>query len=145
MPTKDQAWQFALMIQAGLPSSEAITYFTDSTDPQELGIMLRRWMSSKLVRDASATLMGKSWQEMTLEEKIKTSLDYHYAGLAYFLLSHNYSEVGDKDKAKADAARHALESKLAGTAGKTDALSQFFNDINTGKVKLGKAPVPAAN
>jgi hypothetical protein len=82
---------------------------------------------------------------MTLEEKIKTATDNHYAQLAYFLFSHNYSDLGTTDKAKADTARQALEAKLAGTAGKGDALSQFFSDINSGKIKLGKPVLPSVS
>jgi hypothetical protein len=83
-----------------------------------------------------ASLMKKAWQEMTLSEKMETALDIHYSGLAYFLFSHNYGDLGAADKAKADTARTALEQKLAGVAGRGDALSRFFDDINSGKVKL---------
>jgi hypothetical protein len=141
MPTKDQAFQFAIMLQAGLPASEAILYFVQPEDPQELAIILRKWIHSAAVKEATSQLLGKSWVNMTLEEKIKTATDNHYAQLAYFLFSHNYSDLGTVDKAKADTARTALEAKMAGVAGKTDALSQFFDDINSGKIKLGK-PVP---
>ena len=133
------------MLQAGLPASEAILYFTETSDPQELAHMLRKWMTSKAVKEATSQLLGKSWTEMTLEEKIKTATDNHYAQLAYFLFSHNYSDLGQVDKAKADTARQALEAKLAGVAGKGDALSQFFHDINTGKIKLGKPILPVSH
>lgn len=139
MPDKDQAIQFAIMLQAGLPASEAILYFVSPEDPTELTLLLRKWMQSKAVKEATRELLGKSWTEMTLEEKIKTATDNHYAQLAYFLFSHNYTEMNQTDKAKADTARQALENKLAGTSGKTDALSQFFADINSGKVVLKQA------
>jgi hypothetical protein len=142
LPSEDQAKQFCIMLQAGLPASQAILYFTETSDPGELAGTLKAWMRSRVVRKAQQELMGKSWQQMSLEERIKTALDQHYAGLAYLLFSTNYVEAGSVEKGKLDSARVALEAKMAGTAGKTDALSQFFADINSGKVKLSK-PAPA--
>ena len=141
-PTTDQAMQFCIMINAGLPAMEAIVYFaTPEDDSEALAYKLRDWQRSPVTKRAMATLMRKSWTEMSLDERITHALDLHYSGLAYFLFSHNYADLGGPDKAKADTARQALEARMAGTAGKTDALSQFFNDINTGKVKLNQ-PVP---
>lgn len=128
-PDKDSALQFAIMLQAGLPASEAIRYFTDSQDPKELALMLDKWLHSKSVAAAQVVLLSKPWQEMTLDEQCKTALDYAYAGMAYFLFSRNYSEMGTTDQAKYNAARQALESKLAGMAGKGDPLSQFLADF----------------
>jgi hypothetical protein len=142
VPSKEQAHQFAIMLRAGLPASEAILYFTDSEDPRELQELLGSWTRSRAVKVAMAELAGKAWTDLTLEEQIKNALDQHYRGLAYFLHSHHYAEVGDKDKAKLDTARTALEQKQAGTAGKGDALTRFFDDINTGRVKLS---VPKLN
>lgn len=139
-PSKDQALQFAIMLGAGLPASEAILYFTESEDPRELQEMLSGWMRSRAVKSAMAELQGKAWTDMSLEEQINNALNQHYRGLAYFLHSHHYAEVGEKDKAKLDTARNALEAKVAGTAGKGDALSQFFADINSGKLKLAGLP-----
>jgi hypothetical protein len=136
MPTKEQAEQFALMLNAGLPAEEAILYFTDSEDPAEVGEMLANWLRSKALKAATLKLQSKPWTEMSLEEKLHTSIDLHYAGLAYFLFTHNYGSLGPADKAKADTARGAIEAKLAGTAGKTDVLSQFISDLNSGKRKL---------
>jgi hypothetical protein len=80
---------------------------------------------------------------MTLEEQIRAGLDQQYASLAYLCFSINYVTASDREKAKLDAARTALEAKLAGTAGKTDALSSFFEDIRSGKLRLNKpAPLP---
>jgi hypothetical protein len=137
-PDKEQALQFAVMLQAGLPAHEAIRYFCSNEDEVQLAYMLKDWQKSPLVARAMQTLMGKTWQEMTLDERIAHALDLHYSGLAYFLFSNNYSDLQGSDKLKADTARQALEARQAGTAGKSDALSQFFADINSGKVKLAK-------
>jgi hypothetical protein len=128
-PSKEEALQFAIMLQAGLPASDAIRYFTDSQDPKELALLLDKWLHSKAVASAQVTLLGKAWQEMTLDEQCKAGLDYAYAGMAYCLFSRNYSEMGTTDQAKYNAARIALESKIAGMAGKGDPLSQFLADF----------------
>jgi hypothetical protein len=142
MPTEDQAFQFAVMLQAGLPASQAILYFVQSEDPGEIAHTLAKWLKSRAVRTAQTKLTGRAWQEMTLDERCRAALDQHYSGMAWLLFSQHYSEASSLDKGKLDSARMALEAKLAGTAGKQDALSQFFSDINTGKLKL-KAETPS--
>lgn len=141
LPDDSQALAFAVMLQAGLPASEAILYFTeDISDPNELAAILKKWQSSGKVRKAMLSLMRKPWHEMSLDERIRYALDLHYSSLAHFLFSHNYSEIGAADKAKADTARVALEAKLAGMSGKTDALTRFFDDIASGKLHLNPVP-----
>lgn len=144
-PSDEQARAFAVMLSAGLPAEQAILYFTDTQDPAQVSEMLRVWTRSRKVQAAQALLMGKSWQEMSLEERIKYALDQHYSALAYLLYSTNYNSVGPQDKAKLDTARVALEQKLAGTAGKGDALSQFFEDFRAGKLKLQQPLSPKVN
>jgi hypothetical protein len=138
-PTEEQALQFAVMISAGLPASEAILYFIESEDPAELAMLLKRWTRSKAVKRALSSLHRKPWQDMTLDERMRAALEQHYNGLAYMLFSNNYLEANSTDKGKLDTARAAIESKLAGTAGKLDALSQFYDDVNSGKLKLKSA------
>lgn len=133
-PNKEQAQQFAIILSSGLPAEDAITYFCDTTDEDELRETLKVWLSSRAVKAAILTLQGRPWNEMSLDEKIRTSLDFTYSSMAYFLLTHNYGTLGRDDKAKADTARAALEAKLAGTAGKGDALAEFFEDLRKGKL-----------
>lgn len=135
MPSKEEAFQFALMLQCGLPPADALLYFVSSEDPAELATTLKKWLNAKSVKDAMTELMGKSWQDLTDEERLKRALENHYNQLAYFLFSHNYSTLGPTDKAKADTARQAIEAKLAGQAGKVDAFSRFFEDFQAGKLK----------
>lgn len=142
MPTEEQAIQFAIILAAGLPPSEAIRYFAISEDPGEIAQMLSKWLRSALVRKHQNKLLGKAWQDMTLDERINLSLDRHYSGMAWLLLTNHYAEADGSMKGKLDAARQALEAKKAGTSGKMDALSQFFDDINRGKVKLTKSVSP---
>lgn len=135
-PSKDQALQFAIMLQAGLPASEAILYFTDERDPGSLGEILGDWLKSRALKSAQLALMRRPWQELSLEERIRYALDQHYSQLAYFLFSHHVTEMGAADHTKATTARQALEAKLAGQAGRQDALSRFFDDINQRRIQL---------
>jgi hypothetical protein len=143
-PTEEQAYQFAVMLAAGLPASEAILYFAETDDAAELAALIGKWMRSRLVKKATLQLMKKPWQDMNLEERAKYALDLHYSQLAYMLYSHHYAEVEQQNKAKLDTARQALEAKLAGYAGKGDALSRFFEDLRSERIKLPK-PVAVLN
>lgn len=140
-PSDEQAMQFAIMLQAGLPAEQAILYFADTDDPATIHLMLQKWTRSRAVATAQKALLGKSWQEMSLEEKIDTALNQHYASLAFLLFSTNYVSAGQSEKNKLDSARQALEAKKAGTAGKGDVLSTFFDDVRSGRIKLN--PIPA--
>jgi hypothetical protein len=143
-PSSEQALQFAIMIKAGLPPKDALGYFLppEMTDPRDIAQVLIQWQRSREVQRATHQLMGKAWQEMSLEEMRDYALDRHYAQMAYFLFSTHYADLQGNDKLKADTARQALEAQRAGTAGQQDALSQFFADINSGKVKLAKPVMP---
>lgn len=143
LPSDDQATAFVIMLQAGLPPAQAILYFTDSEDPGEIAFLLKRWQRSTAVRKAQSRLTSKSWQDMTLDERCRYALDQHYSALAYLLFSTHYAEVGSTDKAKLDSARTAIEAKLAGTAGKGDPMSQFIDDLKTGKLRMLR-PAPLA-
>lgn len=125
----ETGYQFALMLQSGLPHVDALRYFYPETDPNDLGPLVKEWISNKFVLSATRKLQGKAFQEMTLEEKIKCTLDLHYSQMAYFLYSHNYSTLNSQDKLKADTCRLALESKAAGTAGKMTPLTEFWADL----------------
>lgn len=135
-PSDDQALQFAIMLGAGLPAEQAILYFTESDDPATVHLMLQKWTRARNVQTAQKTLLGKSWQEMSLDEKIDTALNQHYAALAFLLFSTNYVSASSTEKGKLDSARTALEAKKAGVAGKGDALSMFFDDVKSGRIKL---------
>lgn len=140
-PTDEQALQFAIMLQAGLPAKEAILYFyEEENDPVFIATALAKWTRSRAVKRAQLKLMRKPWQEMTTDERMHYALDQHYSSLAYVLFSANYLEASQSDKAKLDTARSAIEAKLAGTAGKVDSLTRFFDDVSSGKVKLLSKP-----
>lgn len=142
LPSADEAQQFAVMLTAGMPPEEAILYFFED---KENGIAaIDRWMKAATVRAAITKLQnGKTWQAMSLDERITFSLEKHYTELAYYLFSRNYVTLQGADKAKADTARVTLEVKQAGLSGKMEPLALFWNDVKSGKVKLNTpAPVP---
>lgn len=132
-PDQDQALQFCLMLQSGLPASEAIRYFVPEDDPAELGRILLAWKRSSLVQRQWDRLQGKKWTEMSLDERIRVGLDRNRAGMAYILYSINYSEASPSEKAKLDTARGALEAYVAGNAGKGSPLDDFLADMKAGK------------
>ena len=141
-PTKETALQFATMLSCGAPAREAITYFLPeeenglSLPPAQIEALLQRWMRSKVVQDAILFTQGGDWTEMTFEAKLRFALDKTYTEMAYFLYSRNYAELSGPEKAKADTCRTTLEAKLAGTAGKLNAVEQFWSDVAGGKIKL---------
>lgn len=140
----DEATAFCLMLQAGLPPEEAMVYFLpEGAGKKDALELLAVFQSSKAVKKAQRAQLGKAWQELTLEERIKVALDQHYAGLAYLLFSTHYATATMGDKSKLDTARAALETKQAGMAGKTDALARFFDDLQTGRLKLNPVTLPA--
>ncbi len=137
--TADLARQFALMLQGGMPAIDAIRYFVPGMEEQLLPGEAQRWMRSHFVSKAILFIQGKTFQDMTLEEKIKYTLDLHYSQIAYYLYSRNYSELNGADRQKADICRSALEAKAAGTAGTRSPISDFWDDVRLGRVKLGQA------
>lgn len=135
-PDENQASQFAVMLEAGLTATQAILYFIESDDPGYLGQVAARWTRARTVQKAQQALLDKSWAAMSTDERMKVALDRHYSQLATILFSTHYAEANPQEKGKMDEARKALESKVAGTAGKGDPFSRFMDDLNTGKLKL---------
>lgn len=139
-PSSAQAEQFCLMLNAGMPSLDAIKYFLAEGEWTAGAVQAvhDKWVNSGAVKKAWAVILGKSWQDLDLDARIQFAIDKHYAELAYFLYSHNFSSVAGADLVKANTARGVLETKLAGLAGRGDALSEFLLDLQKGKVKLGE-------
>ena len=136
-PLKEDALQLALMLNSGMPSLDAMRYFYPDDDPERVRFEHDRWLRTRSVQSAIKTVQnGKSWQDMSLDERVKFAVDKHYSELAYFLYTNNYTLLSGQDRQKADICRAALEAKLAGTAGKMDALTSWMEDIRAGRVKL---------
>lgn len=134
-PSKEQALQFAILLQAGLPAEHAILYFAESDDPGEIALLLSKWTRSRTVAEAQRSLLGKNWQEMTTEEMCDVALDQSYRSMAYLLWTTNYVTANQGEKAKIDTARTALEAKKAGTAGKIDPLFAFIEEFKREKAR----------
>jgi hypothetical protein len=128
------------MMNAGMAPDQAIIYFLGDGDwtPGAINAVLDRWLGSQAVKRAWKVVMGGAWQDLDLDRRIGFALDKHYSELAYFLYTHNYSSVGGSDLTKANTARGVLETKVAGMAGKGDALTQFMAELQSGKLKLGQ-------
>ena len=141
-PSELHAKQFALLLHAGVPPTEAIQLFLDFKDAAELNAALQVWSRANLVRGALRDLRGKAWEKMTTEEMIEEGLEQHYRQLAFTLDNLHYFEVSASDRQKLDAARTALEAKKAGTAGAGNGLDEFMNLLRQNKIKPAAIPVP---
>lgn len=140
-PSPEQARQFALMLSSGAPSHEAIRYFLpedarEIISSSSIAAITDKWMRSKLVQKEIVILQGGEWEDLSIGEKLQLAIDKTYVEMAYFLYTRNYVDLDGPSKAKADTCRVALEAKLAGTAGKLNAVEQFWLDVQSGKVKL---------
>jgi len=143
LPSKDQALEFCLMLNAGLPSEEAIRFFLDgdtSWDEDAIRGLHDRWVRSRTVQEAMLQVMGKPWQKLSLQERMTFAINKHYNEMAYFLYSHNYSTISGADKTKADTCRVALEQKLAGTAGRLGPLEEFWKALQDKSISLKERP-----
>lgn len=141
---KDQAQQFALILTSGVPPLEALRYMLPDMPDGELKAELQRWMRDPAVQKAILALQGKAWEGMSLEERITFAVEKHYSEVAYFLYAHNYADLVGAERQKADTCRQVLEAKLAGLAGKMDALTRFYDDLMKGR-QVQRPGVPNAN
>ena len=144
-PTREEALKFATLMQAGMPSEEAIFYFfpdltTSDEDLRKLRVEHDRWSRSRAVKDAVREVRKWDWEDLSLDDMVKQAVDKTYKEMAYFLHSRNYVSLPQAERQKADTCRTALEAKLAGSAGKTNELTMFFDDIMRGTRKLAVLP-----
>lgn len=140
LPSKEQALEFCLMLNAGLPSEEAIRFFVDDMDEAALAALHQRWVRSPNIAKAMLQVMGKPWQQLSLEERMTFAINKHYNEMAYFLYSHNYATISGADKTKADTCRTALEAKIAGTAGRLGPLEEFWKALQDKTISLQPRP-----
>lgn len=125
----EEAWQFAVILSSGCPHLQALSYFYPDCKLGELKVELDRWLKSAKVRKSIIKLQGKEWEAMSLQERLEYSINKHYSELAFFLYNANYNDLIGPDRAKADVCRTVIEAKLAGMAGKQDAMTRFFDDF----------------
>ena len=130
--SKFDADQYALMLLAGIPRTVAASYFAPQNCSQdELEEYAHDWGKQVEVVEAVQrhSADGTPWHLMGPEERLKVAVDKHYADRAYFLWSHNYSDLNGLDKQKADSCLATLEAKLAGTAGQGSVLDRLYEDV----------------
>lgn len=139
-PSIEAASEVALMIASGMPSIEAVAYFVSDPDPGLIKHVHDAWMAHAHIADAILRLQGKAWHKMSADQRLQWAKDKAYAEMAYFVYSHNYSDLGGADLAKYDNCRKAIETKLAGMEGKVEGMQAFWNDLLSGKKQ---APNPA--
>jgi hypothetical protein len=140
---REKASQLALIMSSGCPAEQAMGYFLPDLDPVDRGPVMRRWLASEAFAKAVERLQGKSWQAMSLEERIRYAIDKHYTEHAYFLYTNNYVSLTGAERQKADTCRAVLEAKLAGLAGKGNPLDNFWQDLVAGRISLPTGPVAA--
>ena len=129
--TSKQAQEFARIVLSGVPTHKAARYFLpEVVDANEVRDAAMDFYRQPEVQEALEKLTGGvPWQRLSKDERLAISLDKHYAELAYFLWSNNYSDLDGAGKQKADTCRQALEAKVAGTAGKGNAMERFYEDL----------------
>ena len=127
----EEADQFALLLLAGMPALIVVKcFFPPSTSEGLLKAAAQEMPKQPTVQAALVRLTGGTpWQRLRPEERLELALKKHYAEMAYFLWTQNYQEAQGADKAKADTCRAALEAKLAGTAGKGNALERLYEEL----------------
>lgn len=140
MPTKEQAGQLALMIVSGMPLRDCLTYFFPDAEEADLVTTEKLWRKSPYLSQEIRKLQGKAWQEMDLDERIKLSIDKHYAEAAYYLYSRNYATLQGNEKLKADTCRQVLEAKLAGMSGKMAPMERWLDDVRKGLIHVDGMP-----
>ena len=125
-----EAQQFALLLFAGVPPAAVATSLLppDATET-EVETAAQEWPRQRVVLTAIEKLSGGQWQDLRKEERLQLAIEKHYAEMAYFLWTHNYADLQGPDRSKADTCRAALEAKLAGTAGKGNALERLYEEI----------------
>lgn len=123
-----QAEQFALILLSGCPVAQAVTYFL-GPDEDEVAAS-EAWPRQPAVLAATKKLTGGvSWHELGEQERMELALKNHYAQLAFFLYVNNYNDLDGAKKQKADTCRQVLETKLAGLAGQSNPLNDFYGDM----------------
>lgn len=137
-----QAEQFALILLSGCPVTQAVTYFLESSEDELRAV--EEWPRQPAVLAATKKLTGGvAWQEMGEQERIEFALKKHYAELAYFIYSTNYNDLEGAKKQKSDTCRQVLETKLAGLAGQSNPLTDFYSDmLSTYKKQVKDSAIP---
>ena len=139
--TKAEAEQFAQMVLSGAPVAEVVRYFWEEEMPEEvLAACEEAWPLQPEVLAAVRLMTGGApWHQMSDPARLDSALKKHYSEMAYFLWTTNYAECEGGEKLKSDTCRQAIETKLAGMAGRESPLAQFYQDVLRRYEAQGKA------
>lgn len=128
-PTESQALEFAKLLRAGVPQPDALCYVLGAVEPGIIELALPRWMRSRLVVDALATLNGGRWPALDHDARLDIALDKHYAEMAHYLYTHDYDSADGPTLRKLDAARTSLESLRTGRMQENSPFVKFLRSI----------------
>lgn len=145
--TADTAYEFVKLLHAGLSGLDALAYIapdylgTIAEDADAQRALLTAWARSRLVLEATTKLNSAPWQSLDPEARLQIALDKHYAELAYFLYTHDWSEAEGTDLKKATDAREALAKRLEGSDSTTDSpMAAFMRAVQSGEIRMGIPP-----
>ena len=136
-PDAVQARFYAAAVEAGLDGGLVLHELLPDVPVERLSVLCERWDRTREVRAARFDV--REWLEKSAPDKIAFALEKSRNQMAAFLATHQMAELKDSQLAKALKFMEALEKVVAGTAGKGDAASDFFQKVMSGEIKLGKA------
>ena len=128
-PTEEQAFEFAKLLRAGVPQPDALCYVLGAVEPGLIELALPRWLRSRLVVDALATLNGGRWPALESDARLDIALDKHYAELAHYLYTHDYDGADAKQMRKLDTARESLERLRVGRMQENSPFVKFLRQL----------------
>ena len=139
--TTREAAQFASMVLSGAPAGEVVRYFWPANTSEDLlAASEDEWpMQPEVLEALQQQTGGMPWHQLSDDQRLDLSLKKHYNEMAYFLWTTNYAECGGSEKMKSDTCRQAIETKVAGMAGRESPLAQFYHDLLTRYDQQGKA------
>jgi hypothetical protein len=139
MPTAEQAQIFAELMFAGVPPADAVVMAAGVT-PDVSEDLAKAWEGDAAVREAQVALQGGDWRRLTEEQRQRVAVRKHVNELAYYLMRHNYTTAGPSERSMLKECREVLEKILAGTAGKSDGLTEFFDRFQAAALAGKKGP-----
>lgn len=150
--TRSQARDFARMLTAGLPATEAVLYFVAESEELSAEAITRlawTWQRSADVLAAIADLNGGAWVDLPEDRRLAVALDKHFAELAYYLYTTSFTTAAGAELGKLNTARQALRDKLAGGMDEDSPLARFMRDLIEGKTppqltKAGMVSIPTS-
>lgn len=125
-PTAEQAEALALLLWAGVSATEAIPFVAPVVDAATWPELVKRWPRAKPVLDARIRLQGGPWTALTDDQKRALAIQQAHRCQAWILASQHPSELTAQQANLWKDCLASLERVQAGTAGKADASTEFF-------------------